>query len=153
MLMATDPTFSIVVPTFRRPAALRETLAALLALDYHSDRYEIIVVDDDGGGTAAEVVRQQDCGGVSVRVESQVRMGAACARNRGAHVAAGDVLLFCDDDMLLRADGPYGAGQNADRHGDVAVSAAWEFAPVPLRTLQASRIRPLSNRARASLPE
>ena len=44
--MRTDPTFSIVVPTFRRPDALEETLAAILRLDYRADRYQVIVVDD-----------------------------------------------------------------------------------------------------------
>jgi GT2 family glycosyltransferase len=136
--MASDPTFSIVVPTFRRPAALRETLTALLALDYHSDLYEIIVVDDDGGSTASEVVCQQSRGAVSVRVESQLRLGAACARNRGARVATGEVVLFCDDDVMLAPMDLMKRVNTLHRHGDVAVSAPWEFAPTPLRTLQAS---------------
>jgi GT2 family glycosyltransferase len=134
----TAPTFSIVVPTFRRPAALRQTLAALLALDYESDRYEIIVVDDDGGCAAADVVRQQDPGAVSVRVETQLQMGAARARNRGAQVASGDVLLFCDDDMMLAPGDLRARAETLSRHSDVAVSAAWQFGPGQMRALRAS---------------
>ena len=40
------PTFSVVIPTYNRPQQLKRCLAALAALDYPHDRFEVIVVDD-----------------------------------------------------------------------------------------------------------
>jgi GT2 family glycosyltransferase len=41
------PSFSIVIPTYRRPERLASCLRALAELDYPRDRFEVIVVDDD----------------------------------------------------------------------------------------------------------
>ena len=40
------PLVCVVIPTFRRPAILTETLRSVLRQDYPQDRYEGIVVDD-----------------------------------------------------------------------------------------------------------
>ena len=58
--MTGAPTFSIVVPTFRRPEALRATLTRLLALDYPRDRYEVIVVDDAGESDVAGCIEAEE---------------------------------------------------------------------------------------------
>jgi glycosyltransferase involved in cell wall biosynthesis len=123
------PTFSIVVPTFRRPDALRTTLAALLALEYDRSRYEVIVVDDGADEMTAEVVDGFDGCGVSVALERQRQRGAASARNRGVGLASGDLVLFCDDDMVVEPSHLKMHLAPRRRHGDVLVSAAWQFAP------------------------
>ena len=56
---------------------------------------EIIVVDDGSTDNTVEVAREFD-----VRVVSQSNAGPAAARNRGARVARGDVLLFTDADCV-----------------------------------------------------
>jgi GT2 family glycosyltransferase len=88
--------FSVVVPTWRRPEQLRAALEALGALDYPTDRYEVIVVDD-GGGIDGEVAA---AAGQNVRFVEQPHRGPAAARNRGAAEAEGDILVFTDDDCL-----------------------------------------------------
>ncbi len=133
-----DPSFSIVVPTFRRPDALRETLAALLALDYDPERYEIIVVDDGDDGSAERVLASVDDPRVPVRLEGQNQQGAAHARNRGAQLASGDFLLFCDDDRILSPSDLRARVRSFERHGDVAVSARWEFSPAAAEVLRAT---------------
>ncbi len=45
------PFFSLIVPTYERPAQLAACLGALARLDYPPERFEIIVVDD--GSTVA----------------------------------------------------------------------------------------------------
>jgi GT2 family glycosyltransferase len=123
------PSFSIVVPTFRRPDALRATLAALLELEYDRSRYEVIVVDDAADEMTARTVKQLAGQSVSLTLETQPHRGAASARNRGAQLASGDLLLFCDDDMIVEPSHLRMHVATRQRHGDVVVSAAWRFAP------------------------
>lgn len=125
----TGPSFSIVVPTFRRPDVLRASLSGLVALDYDQDCYEVIVVDDGADEITAQIVEGFSGHGVSVRLETQHQRGAACARNRGARVASGDLVLFCDDDLLVDQSHLRMHLATHRRHGDVLVSAAWQFAP------------------------
>lgn len=133
-----EPTFSIVVPTFRRPDALGETLAAILRLDYRNDRYEVIVVDDGADDETARVVKRLRGGGVELMLEAQPHRGAARARNRGARLATGEMLLFCDDDVIL--DPPYLRLQLSarERHGDAVISGTWRFSPTAIEALERS---------------
>jgi glycosyltransferase involved in cell wall biosynthesis len=134
----TYPSFSIVVPTFRRPGALRDTLAALLALDYERNRYEVIVVDDGADETTAEIVCELQGRHVEIALHTQHHRGAASARNRGARLAKGDLLLFVDDDILVEPDHLLRHRMSRDRHGDALVNGAWEFAPDVLHALRAT---------------
>lgn len=132
----TAPFVSIVVPTFRRPEALRATLAALLALDYNRSRYELIVVDDAADDRTRDVVRSLQVRDVDVTVESQDRRGAATARNRGARAAAGELLLFCDDDILVERDHLVRHCLTRERYADPLVNGTWEFEPSVLAALR-----------------
>ena len=91
------PTFSIVVPTFNRPARLAECLRALAGLDYPRSRFEVIVVDDGGarpaGPVAAPFGRR-----LELTIIRQARSGPAAARNAGVTRAGGRYLAFTDDD-------------------------------------------------------
>jgi GT2 family glycosyltransferase len=131
-----DPTFSIVVPTFRRPDALRPTLTALMMLDYPASRYEVIVVNDGADEITAKTVRQLQDHEISLTLESQPQLGAASARNRGARTADGELLLFCDDDMI----GPPGLLRAHlachQRHPTAAVGSTFELAPELVTALQ-----------------
>lgn len=93
---------SIVVPTFRRPQILRSTLESLLALDYPAG-YELIIVDDGDDDATAQVIDDL-AGSVRPTLLRQRQRGAASARNAGANASSGDLLLFCDDDMILKPD-------------------------------------------------
>ena len=131
-----DPHFSIVVPTFRRPDALRETLTALLALDYERDRYEVIVVDDGADEITAEIVNALWRQGLPLTLEAQHQRGAARARNCGARAASGELLLFCDDDILVEPSHLRLHSAARERHGDAVVNGTWEFAPAVIAALQ-----------------
>lgn len=91
------PFFSVVVPTYERPAQLAECLGALARLDYPAERFEVIVVDD---GSAVAPVRLVDefRDQLNVRLLTQANAGPAAARNRGAAEARGSFLAFTDDD-------------------------------------------------------
>jgi GT2 family glycosyltransferase len=89
--------FSIIVPTYNRPAELTACLDALAALDFPRDRFEVIVVDDGSEPPAAQVVGRF-AHSLAVTSIRQSRSGPAGARNAGAGVASGTYLAFTDDD-------------------------------------------------------
>jgi GT2 family glycosyltransferase len=78
---------------------LADTLRSLLACRPTPD--EVIVVDGSEGATAAPVV--QAMAGAGPRLRHVASPPGLCRqRNRGAAEAAGDVIVFLDDDVLLR---------------------------------------------------
>lgn len=95
MTESTVPFVSVVIPTYRRPAALDRCLASLATQDYPHDRFEVIVVED-GGAESAGGERAME--GMCVKWLRVPHGGPAAARNRGAAVARGAILLFIDDD-------------------------------------------------------
>ena len=93
------PSFSIIVPTYRRPESLRRCLCSLTELDYDPELYEVVVVDD-GSLPAVSVERAvlESGGRVSKRLIRQEHGGPAAARNAGARRARFELLAFTDDD-------------------------------------------------------
>jgi GT2 family glycosyltransferase len=94
----TDPSFSIVIPTYNRPAPLWQCLAALRRQEYPADRVEVIVVDD-GSTCAVDAVVDAF---PQVRLIRQANAGPAAARNTGARAATHAFLAFTDDDCAPR---------------------------------------------------
>jgi Glycosyl transferase family 2 len=92
------PLVSIVMPAYRCAGQLRASMAGLLASSLPREQWELIVADDgspdDTGTTAAAVADRV------VRVEDGPR-GPAHARNLGARVARGAILLFVDADVVV----------------------------------------------------
>ena len=89
---------SIIVQTYNS----RETLAKLLRSIEESmfTDYEVLVVDDGSTDGTLEMLQ-----GDLVRVLKTPRNGGpSLARNVGARVAGGDVILFLDSDVILRPD-------------------------------------------------
>jgi len=97
MKMTDSPIFSIVIPTYNRPAQLAVCLQACARLDYPRDRFEVIVVDD-GGTTPLDEVVARFHGVLTLKFLRQENAGPAAARNRGAFEARGEFLAFTDDD-------------------------------------------------------
>jgi GT2 family glycosyltransferase len=88
---------SIIVPTIDRHAELERFLASATA--QRSDRYEILVIDQ--GVTSAETVAARHR---HVRFFRSSTSGLSHCRNIGIRHAAGDLLVFADDDCVLAGD-------------------------------------------------
>jgi glycosyltransferase involved in cell wall biosynthesis len=96
---ALRPSFSIVLPAYRRMNLLERSIRHLAAMDYPADRFEVVVVDHHGG-TAADIVgrlvTESEC---MVRLERCIAVDAPSKRNFGARVAQGEYVLFMNDDI------------------------------------------------------
>ena len=127
--MGHSKTVSVIVPTFRRPGALRKTLGALTQMDFPREQYDVIVVDDGLDDETRMVVEEFAVGSWSVSYVPQDPAGVATARNHGAAEAKGDLLVFVDDDIVVRPDHLKRHLADQARFGDALVNGHWEFAP------------------------
>lgn len=91
------PFFSVIIPTYDRPAQLHWCLDALTHLDYPADHFEVVVVDD-GSPASLEPVTDAFCDQLALTLCRQANAGPAAARNAGARQASGTFLAFTDDD-------------------------------------------------------
>ncbi|MES2120703.1 MAG: glycosyltransferase family 2 protein [Pseudomonadota bacterium] len=94
--------FSIIVPTYQRREMVCEAVNALARLEYDGPLEIIVVVDGSTDGTASALAGL-NCP-FRLKVLEQANQGQAAARNRGAEVATGEILLFLDDDMICEPD-------------------------------------------------
>lgn len=168
-----DPVaLSVVVPTRDRTTRLLLTLTALGQQTLPPDRYEVILVNDAADATddaratgTAEAVAQVLAAvpaHVPLRTAKTGGRGPARARNKGADLARGEVLLFLDDDTLatpgllaahLRA---HEAGGPLVVHGSVTDLSAFALTPDPAElrpALVGARGRSIDAAALADLAE
>jgi GT2 family glycosyltransferase len=101
--LADEPDFSVIVPTYSRPAALARCLRALRSLEYPPEAYEVIVVDDGSEPLHIRAIEAL-CRDAGVTLLRQTNAGPAAARNYGAAVANGRNLAFIDDDCEAASD-------------------------------------------------
>lgn len=118
---------SFVVPAHDEEQIIAQALAAIRAsADSAGIPYEVIVVDDSSRDRTGEIAAALGARVVRVNVR---QIGAA--RNAGAAVAKGDMLLFVDADTFITPSNLQGALQ-ALRDGAIGGGAAARFDdPVP----------------------
>ncbi|MEU0051244.1 glycosyltransferase [Streptomyces sp. NPDC006309] len=136
------------MPTRDRTTRLLLTLTALAHQTMDRERFEIILVDDADAGEApgrgaVEQVLSAGPAGLPIRRAATGGRGAACARNSGARLARGEVLLFLDDDTLATPgllEAHLAAHEDAGAavvHGGITDLSAFALTPDP-RPLQAA---------------
>ncbi|MCZ7545229.1 MAG: glycosyltransferase [Anaerolineae bacterium] len=94
---------SVIVPAFRRVAALARVLAGLAAQECLADPLEVIVVVDGGAPDVCALLGDSDYTKDDAGARRYIVIpegGPAVARNAGAAEARGDRLLFLDDDII-----------------------------------------------------
>lgn len=91
-----EPRISVIIPVYNGANFLNSGLDAIFATDDES--FEVIVIDDGSTDNSAEISRGK---GASVVPSERPRSGPAAARNLGAGLAKGDILLFIDADVVV----------------------------------------------------
>ena len=91
------PFFSVIIPTYSRPAELPGCLEALARQQIPTDSFEVIVVDD-GSPLPPNATVQEFQNRLAVSLVMARHGGPAAARNHGAQRAAGRFFAFTDDD-------------------------------------------------------
>ncbi len=86
---------SIIIPTYNGARRLPACLDSLL-FQKTGHKHEIIVVNDGSTDNTSEIVKKYN----QVTLITQPNAGPASARNHGAEKAAGDIVLFIDDDCI-----------------------------------------------------
>lgn len=95
--MMTNKLVSVIVPAYQHGHFLKRCLDSIFHQTYRP--LEIIVIDDGSTDETNQLIRPYLS---RLSYVYQSNRGASAARNRGAALAAGDFLLFCDADVELR---------------------------------------------------
>jgi glucosyl-dolichyl phosphate glucuronosyltransferase len=91
---------SIVICTWNRARALSATLATLADAAAPDCEWEVVVVSNDCSAPTAAAARSW-LGRMPLRLVEEPKAGLSHARNRGVAEAAGDYIIWADDDVLF----------------------------------------------------
>ena len=100
------PAYTVALCTHNHLDRLRRTLADLAAISSPQAPWELLIVDNGctDGTTEYLASRQWPQPAAAVRVVREDRLGLSHARNRAIAEAAGDYIVFVDDDETPDAD-------------------------------------------------
>ena len=98
--------FSLIICTYNRDKFLYDTLLHVVANNFPTDNYEIVLVNNNStDNTEQECERfKADFPDVQFRYFVETKQGLSHARNRGIIESRGDVLVFLDDDSFVKPD-------------------------------------------------
>jgi glycosyltransferase involved in cell wall biosynthesis len=99
----TPPLISVIVPTFNRPAELRQCLEGFAGQNIALDQFEIVIVDD-GSTDGSESVISECEESLNVVFIQAAHAGPGAARNIALQRARADLLILYDDDLRPRPD-------------------------------------------------
>ena len=89
------PTISISLPAYNEELSIRDTLEALLAIDYPADRRQIVVISDASTDRTDDIVREFAGRGVEL-LRLPARAGKTAAENAVAPHLRGDIVVNTD---------------------------------------------------------
>jgi glycosyltransferase involved in cell wall biosynthesis len=95
---------TVAIPTYNRADFLRQTLAGLVAQQFPRDHFEILVIDNNSTDHTAAVVAEFASAQPAPRYLREEKQGLDHARNRAVHEARGEIIVFGDDDILVKPD-------------------------------------------------
>lgn len=116
-----DSAVSVIIPTRDKAPFLERSLASWCRQEYAG--YELVVVNDGSADHTLDVLSSYRSE-LPLRIVDVPHQGRARARNRGLEAAAGEVIVFVDDDRVVPPH--FLAAHIADRDpADIVVG--WQF--------------------------
>jgi len=92
---------SIIIPVYNQAGHFANCLAGINKQTY--ENYEIIVINDGSTDKIIEIIKKfKQIFGFKLTFLEQENRGAAAARNRGAKLAKGEYIIFCDADVIMK---------------------------------------------------
>lgn len=95
---------TVAIPTYNRADFLRQTLAGLVAQQFPREHFEILVIDNNSADHTAAVVAEFASAHPAPRYVREEKQGLDHARNRALDEARGEIVVFGDDDILVKPD-------------------------------------------------
>jgi cellulose synthase/poly-beta-1,6-N-acetylglucosamine synthase-like glycosyltransferase len=98
-----EPTVTVVVPMFNEGPGIRATLESLLAVEYPSEKYEIVVIDDcstDDSYQHASAVARKSAGRLRV-LRNTKNMGKRRSINRAVLLSRSEIIVSVDSDVII----------------------------------------------------
>jgi glycosyltransferase involved in cell wall biosynthesis len=94
---------SIIIPAYERIELLRKTLASIECQSYPKELIEVIIVDDGSSIDDFEKAFNEFSISLNLYFSRQEKQGYGLtrARNLGARVSRGEILLFLDSDLII----------------------------------------------------
>ena len=99
--MSDAPVASVVISTFNRAGALRETLLALDGQSAGTGAYEVVVVDDGSTDDTPGVLASVGVGYALRTARHEHNRGVSAGRNTGIRMARGRYVIFVSDDVIV----------------------------------------------------
>lgn len=97
------PPLTLLISAFNESQVIAAKLENALALEYPSDRLEIMVISDGSDDGTDEIVRQFSARGVRL-LRQEPRMGKTAGLNLGVSEAHGQILVFSDANAMYQPD-------------------------------------------------
>jgi serine acetyltransferase/GT2 family glycosyltransferase len=91
---------SVIIATYNRPESAARILTELEAQTFEKRAFEVIVVDDGSKEDPRPYLKKFGTT-LTLHVERRANGGPGAARQTGAALAKGELLIFVDDDMKL----------------------------------------------------
>ena len=113
-----EPSVTLVISAFNEAAVIRRKIENSLALDYPSERLQVIVVSDASDDGTDEIVRDFDGQVELLRMEE--RGGKTLGLNAAVAQARGEIVVFSDANAMYEPDVIRNIGRN---FADPAVGA------------------------------
>src|SRR3954471_4782626 len=95
---------TVAIPTYNRADFLRQTLAGIAAQQFPREHFEVLVIDNNSTDHTAAVVAEFANERPAPRYLREEKQGLDHARNRALAEARGEIVVFGDDDILVKPD-------------------------------------------------
>lgn len=97
--------YSFIIPIYNEQCDLRETVDSCLKQKFPNSNFEVVLIDDGSTDNSYRLCKKQFRGIRNVTIlHYSTNRGVSYARNYGAEVSSGDILIFLNADEIVPCD-------------------------------------------------